>query len=83
MKVSRTALMDPVFSSDETPGKAYDVLREWEKAGDPRIFKFIVSPEFGERVDHRRLTRDLFKAIEADLGVGLQCQCTEPEDQPR
>ena len=72
LKVSRTALMDPVFSSDETPGKAYDVLREWEKAGDPRIFKFIVSPEFGERVDHRRLTRDLFKAIEADLGVGLQ-----------
>lgn len=72
MKVSREALLDPVFGSDEQPGKAFDVLRAWEKAGDPRIFKFIVSPEFGERIDHRRLTREIFQAIEADLGVGLE-----------
>lgn len=47
-------------------------MAEWEKAGDPRLFKFIISPEFGERVDHRRLTRELFARIEQDLGARLE-----------
>lgn len=47
-------------------------LDEWQAAGDPRIFKLIVSPEFGERLDLRELTRGLLSRMESDLGSALQ-----------
>jgi hypothetical protein len=28
-----------------------EVLDRWQKAGDPRLWKIIISPEFGERID--------------------------------
>ena len=34
-------------------------LESWQRAGDERLWKIIVSPEFGDRVDLRKLTRDL------------------------
>src|SRR5438552_1129046 len=37
-----------------TSGATHDIHRtlgEWQKAGDPRLFKLIISPEFGDRVD--------------------------------
>src|SRR5687768_6356117 len=30
-------------------------LAAWQRAGDPRIFKLILSPEFGERLDLKAL----------------------------
>ena len=39
-------------------------------AGDERIWKFIVSPEFGEQIDLKRLTRELMGRIERELGGG-------------
>ena len=47
-------------------------LDEWQAAGDPRLFKLIVSPEFGERLDLRELTRGLLSRMESDLGSALQ-----------
>jgi hypothetical protein len=47
-------------------------LSAWEKSGDPRVFKFIISPEFGDRVNHQRLTRDLMTSIERDLGKRVE-----------
>ena len=70
--VRRERVIDAVFGSEGSSDSAFKTLRQWESSGDPRIFKFIISPEFGERVDHRRLTTDLFKRIEQDMGVGLQ-----------
>jgi type IV secretory pathway VirD2 relaxase len=43
-------------------------LDSWQKAGDERLWKFIISPEFGDRVDLKRLTRDLLTRITEDLG---------------
>lgn len=43
-------------------------LQSWQNAGDPRIFKIIVSPEFGERLDLKSLTRELMDKMEQDLG---------------
>src|SRR5579885_1994794 len=43
-------------------GKIEDLaatLDHWQAAGDARLFKLIISPEFGERVDLERLTQDL------------------------
>jgi hypothetical protein len=49
-----------------------EVLDRWQKAGDPRLWKMIVSPEFGERIDLNRLTRDLMGKMEKDLDTRLE-----------
>jgi type IV secretory pathway VirD2 relaxase len=56
-------------------GEAVDVVREldqWQSSGDARIWKIILSPEFGERIDLRQLTRDLAERMAADLGANLE-----------
>lgn len=47
-------------------------LERWQSEGDPRLWKLIVSPEFGERLDLDRLTRDLMARMEKDLGTKLE-----------
>jgi hypothetical protein len=47
-------------------------LADWQTAGDTRLFKLIISPEFGERLDLRRHTRELLSRMETDLGVNLE-----------
>jgi len=47
-------------------------LEGWQKAQDERLWKLIVSPEFGDRVDLKRLTRDLILQMETDLGTRLE-----------
>ena len=42
-------------------------LENWQKAGDERLWKIIISPEFGDRADLRKLTRDLMSRMETDL----------------
>lgn len=56
-------------------GNGIDVagrLESWQAAQDQRLWKIIVSPEFGERVDLGRLTRDMMKKVEQDLGTRLE-----------
>ncbi len=47
-------------------------LESWQRAGDERLWKIIVSPEFGDRADLRKLTRDLLSEMEKDLGTALE-----------
>ena len=47
-------------------------LDAWQTAGDQRLFKLIISPEFGERLDLRRHTRELLSRMEHDLGARLE-----------
>src|SRR5258707_7259343 len=47
-------------------------LDNWQKAGDERLFKIIVSPEFGDRLNLQQHTRELMKRIERDLGTQLE-----------
>ncbi len=47
-------------------------LERWQSEGDPRLWKLIVSPEFGERLDLDQLTRDLMTRMERDLGTKLE-----------
>ncbi len=44
------------------------ILDGWQRSGDERMWKLIVSPEFGERVDLPKLTRELMAQIARDLG---------------
>lgn len=47
-------------------------LGDWQKAGDLRMFKMIVSPEFGERLDLKRHTRELMTRIAQELNTELE-----------
>jgi hypothetical protein len=57
------------MSSDEVAIPA--TLAGWQKSGDPRLFKMIVSPEFGERLDLKKHTRDLITRLSQDLNADL------------
>ncbi len=48
------------------------VVREWEKAGDERMWRIIVSPEDADRMDLKDHIRDLVEAMERDLGTRLE-----------
>jgi type IV secretory pathway VirD2 relaxase len=65
------------FSDDN---KAVDIggqLAEWQAAGDQQLWKLIVSPEFGDRVDLPRLTHEMIKQMEKDLGTRLEWVAAE------
>lgn len=52
-------------------------LANWQAAGDQQFWKLIVSPEFGDRIDLSRLTRDLIRQMEKDLGADLEWVAVE------
>jgi hypothetical protein len=52
----------------DIPGR----LSQWETAGDPRLWKLIVSPEAGERLDLRQHAGELVATMEGDLGLHLE-----------
>ena len=47
-------------------------LGEWQTSKDLRVFKLILSPEFGERIDLQQFTRDFMNNIEERLGLPLE-----------
>jgi type IV secretory pathway VirD2 relaxase len=47
-------------------------LDKWQGAGDERLFKIIVSPEFGDHLNLHQYTRELLLRMEHDLGVQLE-----------
>jgi type IV secretory pathway VirD2 relaxase len=47
-------------------------LEKWQSSGDQRLWKIIVSPEFGDRIDLHRLARDLIGQMERDLETELE-----------
>ncbi|MBU2768276.1 DUF3363 domain-containing protein [Acidithiobacillus ferrivorans] len=48
------------------------VLNEWQKAGDQRLWKLVVSPEFGDRMNMEAFTKQYVKRMEKELGVPLE-----------
>src|SRR5579871_5305660 len=65
-------LMASSVETKDLPLEPAKALARWQTEGDPRLWKLIVSPEFGERVDLDRLTRDLMARMEKDLGTKLE-----------
>ena len=47
-------------------------LEKWQSAGDQRLWKVILSPEFGDCIDLQRLARDVVGQIENDFGTDLE-----------
>lgn len=56
-------------------GEGVDIaarLDAWQGSGDPRLFKFILSPEFGDRIELVTLTREVMARLEQTLGQRLE-----------
>jgi type IV secretory pathway VirD2 relaxase len=47
-------------------------LESWQAERDQRLWKIIISPEFGDRVDLTRLTREMMTRVERDLDTPLE-----------
>lgn len=47
-------------------------LQRWQSSGDQRLWKVILSPEFGDRIDLQQLTRSLIERVGLDLGTDLE-----------
>ena len=60
------------FDGKHESAEVVQRLEDWQKAGDERLWKIIISPEFGDRADLRKLTRDLMSRMETDLGTPLE-----------
>lgn len=60
------------FGSDGDRMPISDTLRAWQQAGDQHLFKLIIAPEFGNRLDLQRHTTELVQRMERDLGTRLQ-----------
>jgi len=60
------------FSANADDVEIAKALNAWQTAGDQRVFKLIVSPEFGERLGLRRHTRELLARMERDLDTNLE-----------
>lgn len=60
------------FDSERSDLDLPDRLDSWQKAGDARLWKIVVSPEVGDRVDLPRHARELMAQVEVDLGTRLE-----------
>ncbi len=60
------------FSGDKSGTEIASTLDRWQSAGDERIWKVIVSPEFGDRVDLEKMTREVMKRSERQLDTALE-----------
>ena len=67
---------------DDAKGLGFDATRDdislsqllagWQMAGDPRLFRIIVSPENGAEMDLKEHARELVAQMERDLGTRLE-----------
>jgi DNA-binding transcriptional ArsR family regulator len=62
------ARADRGFNARESDAQVSRMLQDWQANKDQLLWKFIISPEFGEHTDLHRLTRDM----EDDLGSSLE-----------
>lgn len=54
-----------------------ETLADWQKSKDEHLFKLIISPEFGERMNMQQHTKQLVAQMEKDLGTPLQWVAVE------
>ena len=60
------------FNKGEESVDIAERLEKWQKTGDELLWKLILSPEFGDRVDLKRLSQDTLSRMERDLGISLE-----------
>jgi hypothetical protein len=60
------------FDAQGTPVKMSTWLARCQRAGDPHLYKVMLSPEHGDRLNLREFTQAVLRAVERDLGRPLE-----------
>src|SRR5580704_16714704 len=60
------------FNATEQRLNIATMLDKWQGAGDERLFKIIVSPEFGDRLNLHQYARELMHRMEHDLAAQIE-----------
>jgi type IV secretory pathway VirD2 relaxase len=68
----RTAQRQAGFDEAQQKLDVSHQLDRWQQAGDPRLWKIILSPEFGERLDMQQLARAVMAGVEEEIGAGAE-----------
>ena len=63
---------ETAFNAEEAEAQISSRLQQWQSEKDQLLWKFIISPEFGDRADLQKLTKDLMRRTERDLGHPLE-----------
>ena len=68
----KTSGTEPGFSATAESVDVAETLDTWQSARDERVFKLILSPEFGDRMDLQHLTREMMSRMETELSRKLE-----------
>lgn len=73
--IQREAATGQAHAGFTQAGQGIDIperLDSWQRQGDERMFRVIISPEAGSRLDMERLTRDVMAKIAIEAGTRLE-----------
>jgi type IV secretory pathway VirD2 relaxase len=68
----RTAQRQAGFDESQERLDLAHRLDDWQQAGDPRLWKVILSPEFGEKLDMQRLACGVMAGVEQEIGTSVE-----------
>src|ERR1700732_2138197 len=63
---------DAGFNATDQKLDIATTLDNWQSAGDERLFKIIVSPEFADHLNLQKYARELMRRMERDLGSQIE-----------
>jgi len=77
-RVSATGRKDCGFDAEQRRlSNVPATVEGWQLAGDQMHWRMIVSPEFGEKANLEKLTREIMESMSKDLGTNLQWVAVE------
>jgi type IV secretory pathway VirD2 relaxase len=68
----RAAQRQAGFDQTEDKLDVAERLNGWQEAGDPRLWKIILSPEFGDKLEMQRFARGVMAQVEKEIDAGVE-----------
>jgi type IV secretory pathway VirD2 relaxase len=60
------------FNNESDAIDIKNMLRQWQKENDPHVFKLIISPEHGYKLDLKKHAKDLIQHVQKDLKTKIE-----------
>jgi type IV secretory pathway VirD2 relaxase len=60
------------FNTENNAIDIKSLLRQWQKEKDPHVFKLIISPEHGHKLDLKKHAKDLMQHVQKDLKTKVE-----------
>jgi len=68
----RAAQRKAGFDANQDAVDVASRLDDWQQAGDPRLWKIILSAEFGDRLNMQQLAREVMTRVENEIGAEVE-----------